>query len=549
MTRLSIFSPSAGASLKGNVFGKDVANFELFKALVVHGGFETVDFLMADPAPPERVSAGFGLDGGGAKVRTAALLSRSPQETGTVLRGAARLSELAWRRQGVASSTDYSLIGLIHTLAPPSIREEMAQVSIAPVHPWDALVCTSPSVQAATSSMLDAWEDHLASRTGGRRPPRPHLPLIPLGVDLPSLSARADAPGVRARMRQALGVGETDIVLLWVGRLSFFEKAFPQPMMRAAEEAARTTGAKVHFVMAGWFPDPKSQEPMYREAAKAYAPSVAFHVVDGADRERLADLWGAADIFISLVDNIQETFGITPVEAMASGLPVVVSDWDGYRYTVRDGEEGFLIPTLGGPPGMDLGELTDGHLFGLKTYQQYVGVLAQHTAVHVGRAAEALAALIRSPDLRSRVGAAGRGRVRTTFDWTVVAPQYAALAEELGAIRRKASGETPTAHPLRGDPFGDFAGFASTVLGDQTRLHMRPEASAADLQRASGLTLDMFGGNWRGTPQEAARCVERLSQAGALTVAEILSGFPEQRRDRIRLTLGWLAKIGVVDWL
>ena len=50
--------------------------------------------------------------------------------------------------------------------------------------------------------------------------------------------------------------------------------------------------------------------------------------------------------FLSLVDNPQETFGLAPVEAMAAGVPVVVSDWDGYRYTVSDGVEGFLIPTL-----------------------------------------------------------------------------------------------------------------------------------------------------------------------------------------------------------
>ena len=91
----------------------------------------------------------------------------------------------------------------------------------------------------------------------------------------------------------------------------------------------------------------------------------------------------AADVFISLVDNIQETFGITPLEAMASGLPVVVSDWDGYRHTVRDGEEGFLIPTLGGPEEGFVGDLVGEHALGFKSYQQYVSIVAQHTAVHV----------------------------------------------------------------------------------------------------------------------------------------------------------------------
>ena len=39
----------------------------------------------------------------------------------------------------------------------------------------------------------------------------------------------------------------------------------------------------------------------------------------------------ASDMFISLADSYQETFGLTPIEAMASELPVVASNWNGYR--------------------------------------------------------------------------------------------------------------------------------------------------------------------------------------------------------------------------
>jgi glycosyltransferase involved in cell wall biosynthesis len=49
------------------------------------------------------------------------------------------------------------------------------------------------------------------------------------------------------------------------------------------------------------------------------------------------------------IDNVQETFGLAPVEAMAAGLPLIVSDWDGMKDTVTP-DVGFRIPTeLPGP--------------------------------------------------------------------------------------------------------------------------------------------------------------------------------------------------------
>ena len=38
-------------------------------------------------------------------------------------------------------------------------------------------------------------------------------------------------------------------------------------------------------------------------------------------------------------------FGLVIVEAMASGLPVVATDWNGYRDLVAHGDSGFLVPT------------------------------------------------------------------------------------------------------------------------------------------------------------------------------------------------------------
>jgi glycosyltransferase involved in cell wall biosynthesis len=553
-SRLAIYHPAGRIGLGENVFGKDVANLELFRAMVQHGGHEQVDFLThAAVQPQDLLKSLVGDQPCSTRITTSSILAQGvAAAAGTLLRGGPRLEELAWQRRRSVGDRAFSLIGLIHTIAPPTMRQDIAMASVAPTQPWDALICTSPSVQQAMETMFDEWCEFLSERFGdAKRIMRPQLPLIPLGVDGPALRAAADRPEVRSTTRAELGIGEEDILVLWVGRLSFFEKAFPQPMIRAVEESARATGKRVHFAMVGWFPNGADGERMYRQAAATHAPSVGFHIIDGNHRQRLGALWAASDIFLSLVDNIQETFGITPLEAMASGLPVVISDWDGYRYTVRDGQEGFLVPTLGGPENALPDEMIAGHDFGLKSYQQYVGVIAQHTAVHVGRAAQALSDLIRNPELRRRMGEAGKQRIRDTFDWPVVARQYSALAEELSAVRTAAEDTRPrsTRNPVKGDPFRNFAGFATQVLSLKSRLSLRDGVGPADLQRVQTVELDMFAANWRGTHEECQAVFAHLADGRAATTEELLLLFPTPRRRAVQLSLLWMAKCGFLEWL
>ena len=176
-------------------------------------------------------------------------------------------------------------------------------------------------------------------------------------------------------------------------------------MFIALQKAAQHSGRRIHFVMAGWFPGGETDHIRYKEAARRHAPDVPVHFLDGRNPEVVRCCWAAADLFLSLVDNAQETFGLAPVEAMAAGLPVVVSDWDGYRYTVSDGVEGFrgAHPGTGKCPAR-LEELALQHDHGLLSYQDYVGAVAQHVAVDTEAAAMAIARLVEDPVLRQRMG-------------------------------------------------------------------------------------------------------------------------------------------------
>jgi phosphoheptose isomerase len=90
--------------------------------------------------------------------------------------------------------------------------------------------------------------------------------------------------------------------------------------------------------------DPVATPEIGRLASVAREEGVAERVVfvGRRGREVLKYYYSAADIFVTTP--WYEPFGITPVEAMACGTPVVGSNVGGIKFTVRDGETGYLVP-------------------------------------------------------------------------------------------------------------------------------------------------------------------------------------------------------------
>ena len=218
--------------------------------------------------------------------------------------------------------------------------------------------------------------------------------------------------------------------------------------------------------MAGWFPGGDEDHRRYKEAALYHSPNVNVHFLDGKNSDVVRCCWAAADLFLSLVDNPQETFGLAPVEAMAAGLPVVVSDWDGYRYTVSDGVEGFRIPTLM-PSKAQQGEELVYSMISAISYQDYVGAVAQHVAVDTEAAAVAIVRLAESPSLGQQHGRCWAHNSESAF--RLVGGGPVSTISSTPSCRRcvkfaDKSSYLTSQHPLRSDPFRDFASFASSCL-------------------------------------------------------------------------------------
>lgn len=452
---------------------------------------------------------------------------------------------LAWHRRHGRSSA-YSLLGITHTTATHAVMDSIGNLMVAPIEPWDAVVCTSHVVRATYETVLTHWESYLAGRLGAKRFPRPQLPVIPLGVDCDRY-APADAESTRAAMRAELGLEDGDLVVFWMGRFTHLAKAHPVPSYLALQALAKKLQRRVVHLQAGWFASDELRRA-YADAAARFSPDVRHVFVDGREPRIREGAWAAADIFLSLSDNLQESFGLTPIEAMAAGLPVVVSDWDGYKDTVRDGIDGFRIPTRMPPPGTGL-DLAFQFSAGYMDYGAYCGTAAQMTSVDLPRCVEALATLAQDEALRRRMADAGRQRAREAFDWREVVRQYQELGEDLAARRAagvvRDGGVPAVPFALRDDPFRVFAGYPTTLLDGATRLWPGP-VPADVLGALHEHPLNGVGSKWR-APEPALR--ELLDAVGGRPGLELgmLVGTAGIEPLVMLRSVAWLLKVGLLS--
>lgn len=143
----------------------------------------------------------------------------------------------------------------------------------------------------------------------------PQARLQPLGVDCRVFDPRRRDACWRARLLQRLGLAPDSRLLVYVGRFA------PEKNLGVLADTARLLGTRHVLLAVGQGPCPPQGD------------QVRVLGTEG-DPARLARLLASCDVFVHAGD--QETFGLSALEAMASGLPIVVSAADGLGELAQD---------------------------------------------------------------------------------------------------------------------------------------------------------------------------------------------------------------------
>jgi D-inositol-3-phosphate glycosyltransferase len=279
-------------------------------------------------------------------------------------------------------------VRLMHQGASDQFPEERLAIEERVIREADRVVALCPQDKQDLIDLYDADPAKIVT--------------IPNGYDPDELH-----PVDKQEARERLGINTSGPIILQLGRL--VPRKGVDTVIQALGMLQRT-GVRAHLFIVGGEtgaadPEltPEIGRLMHVAEDEGLAGSITF--LGRRGRHELKYWYSAADIFVSTP--WYEPFGITPLEAMACGTPVIGSAVGGIKYTIQDGKSGLLVSPKD-PEAL----------------------------------AEALSVLIASRKLRERLGKGGLERVKQ-FTWQNVADQtaamYQAILDEYGVYKKERS--------------------------------------------------------------------------------------------------------------
>lgn len=154
------------------------------------------------------------------------------------------------------------------------------------------------------------------------------------GVDVARFSS-PDRNACRTEIRARYGIGADDLLILFVG-MNFEVKGLDTIIAALAKARTARPEANIRLLVVG-----RGDRKKYGRIAQSLGVAEAVTFA-GTQHKELERLYRAADLFALF--SVFDTFGMVVLEAMAAGLPVIVSPNVGAKDLVEEGVNGFILP-------------------------------------------------------------------------------------------------------------------------------------------------------------------------------------------------------------
>lgn len=155
-------------------------------------------------------------------------------------------------------------------------------------------------------------------------------------------------------LRNKLKISEDDFVFAYTGRLSRQKQIIPLLELFSRLQDDR----KSQLILAGEFDDLGVPYLRKHDDVNQYfndfllvfkkLPSKVrerIHFLGLVGKDELKEIYQASDCFISLSLHNDEDYGVSPGEALATGLPAILTKWGGYLNFSTSHDEIFMVPT------------------------------------------------------------------------------------------------------------------------------------------------------------------------------------------------------------
>jgi len=303
--------------------GRNVANHNFFRALLRYGNFDEYHFFLANKAHRRLFEEGHGpfLENIGAAHRIRLFdrleLPRQVQQWDyTVFHQSDHITffnSLCRIRNQIGS---FPVTAFIHSLSYQQFMGKYLEMISGGATSSDVVICSSLCGKKVLENCFEQISSHL-----NMEGPSAQMEVIPLGVDS-GMFGNLEPMGCRKRF----GLQEKEVIGLCFGRFSDYDKMDLFPLLQAFQSIYKD-GSPWRLILAGAVHS-ESYFKMVELWVQVLGIANNVTIITNISEKDKKELYGSADFFISLSDNPQETFGITLLEAMACGLPLLVSDFN-----------------------------------------------------------------------------------------------------------------------------------------------------------------------------------------------------------------------------